>query len=215
MAHAHALSRHRLLPPHIRVVHSSPRQTGKQTQPAVPNAIIGILVFLAAEAMLFAGLISAFLVLRANSAGWPPPDQPRLPVEVTAVNTLILLLSAYTMHRAVQAIRTDRIRQLIWWLLRTGLLGMLFLTVQGAEWIRLVGYGLRINSSAYGATFYTVIGCHGLHAFGGLVVLLAVLWKALHGRYSARDHVAVEVCRLYWSFVVGIWPVLYVLVYLM
>ena len=185
------------------------------TEPAVPFFVIGTLVFLGTEAMFFAGLISAFLVLRAGSAVWPPPDQPRLPVAVTAVNTLILLFSGYTIHRALAAIRGDRTRDLIRWLTVTVLLGAMFLAVQGTEWVRLVHFGLGVSSGVYGATFYTLIGAHGLHVLGGMIVLLAVLRNASRGRYSVRQCAAIEAGQLYWLFVVGVWPVLYILVYLM
>lgn len=181
----------------------------------VPDAVLGLLIFLGTEAMFFAGLISAFLVLRAGSTEWPPPDQPRLPVAVTGVNTLVLLLSGYTVGRARSAIRRARTADLAWWLTLTALLGTVFLAIQGTEWVRLVGYGLRATSGVYGATFYTLIGCHGLHVLGGVLALLVVLRHAVRGGYSARDHVGVEACRLYWSFVVAIWPVLYALVYLL
>ncbi len=199
----------------MRVVHSAPGGARRSERTALPNAVIGMLMFLGTEAMLFAGFISALLVLRANSGQWPPADQPRLPVTVTAVNTLILLASGFTIARALRAIRAGRTEQLSWWLWATALLGTIFLSVQGAEWIRLINYGLHVSSGIYGATFYTLIGCHTLHVLGGVILLLAVLWRAVHGRYTARAHVAVEVCRLYWTFVVGVWPLLYVLVYLM
>ena len=51
-------------------------------------------MFLGAEAMFFAGLIGAYIVFRVGSAIWPPPFQPRLPVAITAVNTLILVSPA-------------------------------------------------------------------------------------------------------------------------
>jgi len=199
----------------LRVAYSSGRpRRAPGSGPLVPNAVIGTLIFLGAEAMLFGGLISIFLVLRAGDGAWPPVDQPRLPVLVTAVNTLILLLSGYTMHRAGAALRSDDGRELRQWLTATVLLGALFLGVQGVEWIRLIRYGLSATQSNYGGTFYTLIGCHALHVLGGVVLLLAVLRSALRGRYTARSCGAVEACRLYWSFVVGIWPLLYVLVYL-
>jgi cytochrome c oxidase subunit 3 len=184
-------------------------------QPAVPDAVVGTLIFLGAEAMFFAGLISAFLVLRAGHATWPPPDQPRLPIAVTAVNTLILLYSGYTMRRAVLAIRAGRVQELNRWLGITVLLGLTFLGVQGTEWLRLLRYGLTVTSGVYGSTFYTLIGCHGLHVLGGVVVLLTVLWHALQGRFSPQQHGAVEASRFYWFFVVGVWPILYGLVYLL
>jgi heme/copper-type cytochrome/quinol oxidase subunit 3 len=184
-------------------------------RPLVPNAVIGTLVFLGAEAMFFGGLMSSLLVLRAGIATWPPADQPRLPIAVTAVNTLILLLSAHTMRRAADGVRSDRASELRRWLTATAVLGAIFLGVQGMEWVRLVRYGLSATSSTYGGTFYTLIGCHALHVLGGVALLLLVLRGARRGRYSARACATVEACRLYWYFVVGVWPLLYVLVYVL
>jgi heme/copper-type cytochrome/quinol oxidase subunit 3 len=181
---------------------------------AINKSFFGLLIFLGTEAMFFAGLISAFLILKAGSGVWPPMDQPRLPVEITALNTLVLLASAYTMHRAVRGIRAGQQKPLINWLATTGALGTIFLGVQGTEWIRLVNYGLTFTSSNYGATFYTLIGAHGLHVFAAVIVLAVVFLRALQQKYSALHHNGLELCRLYWFFVVGIWPVLYGLVYL-
>jgi len=189
----------------------SPRS---QAHATTPNALIGTLVFLGAEAMFFAGLISSFLVLRAGSPVWPPADQPRLPVAVTFVNTLILLFSGYSMTRTLHAMRADRRQEANRLLGITVLLGLTFLTVQGTEWLRLVHYGMVMTSGVYAAIFYTIIGCHGLHVLVGLVLLIAVLWHALQGRFTAHAHVPIEAGRLYWLFVVGVWPLLYVLVYL-
>ncbi len=184
--------------------------------PAVPrvfeNGVLAMAVFLATEAMLFAGLVSAFLILRAGAPVWPPPGQPRLPVAVTGANTVVLLASAWTMHRAVVATRAARAAFLPW-LAATTALGATFLLVQGAEWVALLRHGLRASSSLYGATFYTVIGCHGLHVAAAVVTLAALLTWA-HRVPARQCRTRVQVCRLYWTFVVAVWPVLYVLVYL-
>ena len=166
--------------------------------------------------MLFAGLVGAFLVFRMGSITWPPPSQiqVRLPIEVTGINTVILLLSGYTMFRALRAIWTDRQRELRRWLLITGILGSIFLIVQGTEWFRLVHGGLTLSSGVYGSIFYVLIGCHALHVLGAVLWLLSVLVLAATGRFSANRHIGVEVCAIYWTFVVALWPILYVLVYL-
>lgn len=184
------------------------------TGPPVSNAHLGMLIFLGAEAMFFAGLIGAFLVFRLGSVTWPPPFQPRLPVMITGINTAILLLSAYTMHRALRAIRRGNHAGLVGGLIATVLLGMIFLGVQGSEWIRLVHFGLTLASGSYGATFYALIGVHGFHVLGALLWLLIVLVVSRRHRFSASNHVAVQLCGMYWYFVVGLWPILYTLVYL-
>ena len=180
----------------------------------VGNVYIAILLFIGAEVMFFAGLIGAFIVFRFGSAIWPPPLQTRLPVEVTGVNTVILLFSAYTMFRAWRAVRNGNRRGLLQGLWMTAILGAIFLAVQGYEWIRLLGFGLTMSSGVYGATFYTLIGFHALHVFGALCWLLVVLTMARNNRFSANRHVALDLCGMYWSFVVILWPVLYTLVYL-
>lgn len=181
---------------------------------SINKAFLGLLIFLGTEAMFFAGLISAFLILRAGSGAWPPSGQPRLPVTVTGINTLFLLFSGYTMHRSLKAARADNQKAIVSWLSITGLLGAIFLGVQGSEWIRLVHYGLTFTSSLYGGIFYTLIGCHGLHVLAAVIVLLVILGRARARRYSVYHHTGVALCQIYWLFVVGIWPVLYILVYL-
>src|ERR1019366_3006034 len=61
----------------------------------LPNAVLGMIIFVIAEIMFFAALMSAHTIARSSALGgvWPPPGQPRLPVERTAINTCVLLLS--------------------------------------------------------------------------------------------------------------------------
>ena len=178
------------------------------------NAYIGLLMFLGAETMFFAGLIGSFLVFRVAHEVWPPAMLPRLPVGVTGVNTLILLASALTMRRARAAIRGGAQRELVRMLLVTAVLGVVFLLVQGYEWIRLLQYGLTLASGVYGATFYVLVGCHAAHVLGAVGWLLSVLRLAVRRRYTAGAHAGVALCAMYWYYVVALWPILYGLVYL-
>ena len=62
----------------------------KRAKPPVSSGVIGMLIFMVTEAMFFAALISAYLVIRSGIEEWPPWGQPRLPIETTAFNTLVL-----------------------------------------------------------------------------------------------------------------------------
>src|SRR5262249_24301151 len=124
----------------------------------------------AAEFMFFTGLIGAFIVFRGAAPNWPPPDLPRLPIGITAANTVVLLASLVPMTRALRAIRRDDRLAAARHVLVTAALGTTFLAVQGLEWVRLVQHGLTLSSGTYGGIFYVLIGCHGLH------VLVAVVW---------------------------------------
>jgi heme/copper-type cytochrome/quinol oxidase subunit 3 len=130
------------------------------------------------------------------------------------VNTIILLFSGVVMQLAVRAARAGRSPLLLRRLAITVALGAVFLAVQGYEWLRLIGYGLKLSSGVYGATFYTLIGCHGAHVLGAVVWLLVVLAQARQGRFSEKNFAGVELAAMYWTFVVAVWPVLYGLVYL-
>ncbi len=181
---------------------------------SLSNARLGMFMLLCGESVFFGGLVAACLHLRLSADVWPPPGQPRLPVGLTALNTLVLLASSVTLSRALGALRAGDGRALVRGLARTLGLGAVFLAVQGLEWIRLVRFGLTMSSGAYGATFYTLIGVHGAHVLGAVTWLVLVLWAATRGRYRPERHVGLATCAIYWHFVVALWPVLYVLVYL-
>ena len=182
--------------------------------PVLNNAHLAVLMLLGAEVMFFAGLIGAFLVFRLSATVWPPPFQPRLPIGVTGVNTAILLASAVTMHLGVRAARADALATLVRQLTMTALLGLVFLVVQGYEWLRLIHFGLTASSSIYGGMFYALIGAHGFHVLCGLIWLLVVRAQAGRGRFSKSRFAGVQTSGIYWTFVVALWPVLYGLVYL-
>lgn len=188
--------------------------TRRQTPSAVSNARLAIAVVIAAESMLFTGLIGAYLVFRLAAPAWPPADLPRLPLGVTAVNTLILLASVVPITRALRAVRRDDRPGFVRGLEHTALAGALFLAVQGAEWTRLVGHGLTLASGPYGATFYVLIGCHGLHVLAAVAWLGVTAVLARRGAFSAASHGALEMCAVYWYFVCALWVVLFPLVYL-
>jgi cytochrome c oxidase subunit 3 len=188
---------------------------GEEQRPFISNAMLAILMLIGSEMMLFSGLIGAFLVFRLQAPFWPPPGLPQLPLAITWLNTFVLLASAGTMFLAVRAVHQSRQRLLRRWLAVTALLGVAFLSIQGSEWVNLVAHGLRLSSGTYGATFYTLIGCHGVHVTAAVVWLLFVLGGAIRGRYNAYNPAGVELCAVYWYFVCAIWPVLFALVYLM
>jgi heme/copper-type cytochrome/quinol oxidase subunit 3 len=177
--------------------------------PLPPAAVLGTVLVIACDVMLFAGLLFVFWVLRLAAPVWPPPLQPRLPLGLTAMNTLVLLASGAVITWTGPHARVVRR------LAAAMVLGALFVAVQGYEWVRLVGFGLTVTSGTYGALFYTVIGAHALHVVVALAWLGATLVRAARiGSGGDRD-ATMEACVLYWRFVVALWPPLYVCVYLL
>lgn len=180
------------------------------------NAKLGVLILLGAETMLFAGLIGAFLVFRMGNVTWPPLSHAdiQLPRLVTGINTVLLIISGVSMFIALRAIQLDYVKYLRYFLVFTGVLGLIFLIIQGTEWIQLIHQGLTLQSGVYGGIFYVLIGCHAIHVLGAVIWLAIVVSKAIAGRYSSARYIGVETCAIYWIYVVALWPILYVLVYL-
>ena len=181
-------------------------------EPLIPSGVMGVLLFVLPEVMLFAGLVSAHGITKASIRGgiWPPPGQPRLPIELTAVNSVFLLLSGVALFlggRALAAKAPTAGR----WLLAAVALGGLFVAIQGFEWVGLVREGLTLSSSTHGSFFYVIIGMHALHAVVAIGLLAHALYRHSKGRLELSQLQALQV---FWYFVVGIWPVLYVQVYL-
>lgn len=182
--------------------------------PPLPNSTIAIVVILVGEAMLFAGLVGAYLVFRFSAPDWPPPDLPRLPLGLTIANTLVLLASVVPITGALRATRSGDAEAIRRGIVLTAAMGGVFLAVQGFEWARLVAHGLTLGSSVYGATFYLLIGTHAAHVLGAVVWLAVLAWMAGRGTLTAERRGALEMGTVYWYFVCVLWVALFALVYL-
>lgn len=176
----------------------------------ISSGALGMLLFIGTELMMFAGLISAFLIVRAGFRGpWPPPGQPRLPVEETLWNTGALLLSGVVLLVA-HVLYPRGPRRALLPLVVSIVLGGLFVGLQGVEWVALLKQGLTLTSSSHGSFFYLIVGAHAAHALGALLALAYVAVRVARGTVTRSELVTVE---LFWAFVVVLWPFIYARVY--
>ena len=187
----------------------------RSTEPGahrVPNAVLGMIIFVAAEVMFFAALMSAHTIARSSAMGglWPPPGQPRLPVERTAVNTTALLLSGVLLWAGNYHMRSKP-KVARRYLAGAIALGIAFVFLQGVEWVALLREGLTLTSSSHGAFFYLIVGAHALHAVAAITALAWVYLRMRHGELVAGTFMATQV---FWYFVVFLWPIIYLRVYL-
>ncbi|EKQ69900.1 heme/copper-type cytochrome/quinol oxidase, subunit 3 [Leptolyngbyaceae cyanobacterium JSC-12] len=177
------------------------------------HRVLGVIVFLIAEAMIFLGLFTAYLTFRAVSPTWPPEGTPELELLLPGVNTMILISSSFVIHNADVAVKKNDVKGLQKWFGITAAMGAIFLAGQLYEYFHLE-FGLTTN--LFASTFYVLTGFHGLHVLFGLVLILAVLWRSLKpGHYSSSSHFGVEAAEIYWHFVDVVWIVLFILLYLL
>lgn len=190
----------------------SPPARPAKRRPLLPSAVLGMLIFVVTEAMLFAGMVSAYQIVRSRAPEgfWPPPAQPRLPIWETAINSGFLLASGVVLFFANRAFEKDR-AQAAKLLLVSLILGAAFVGLQGSEWVALISEGLTITTSAHAGFFYLIVGAHGLHATAALLYMFSV-WRQL--RTDTLDPTRFYAAQVLWFFVVGLWPFLYARVYL-
>jgi cytochrome c oxidase subunit III len=184
--------------------------TALRREPLIPSAVLGTLLFVFAEMMMFSGLISAVTIARASAPVWPPAAEVPLPVAVTAFNSAVLLVSGMFLHLGARAFRSER-RGTPAMLLMSMLTGAFFVCFQGYEWVQLLRQGLTLESSLHGGFFYLIVGAHALHAIAGLGVLCIAYLRLRQARLQSDFLAATQVL---WYFVVALWPFLYVRVYL-
>jgi len=174
--------------------------------------VLGLLIFLVSESLMFGGLFAAYLTLRGAAAVWPP-EETEVELLVPAINTIILVSSSFVIHLGDSAIKKDEVANLRKWYILTALMGVIFLGGQVYEYVTL-GYGLTTN--LFANCFYLMTGFHGLHVFVGVLLILGVLWRSRRaGHYSATKHTGVEMAEIYWHFVDIIWIVLFTLIYIL
>ena len=174
--------------------------------------VLGLLVFLASESLMFGGMFAAYLLYRGAASVWPP-QETEVELLLPTINTIILVSSSFVIHQGDKAIKNNNISALRKWYVATAIMGAIFLGGQVYEYLTL-GYGMTTN--IFANCFYLMTGFHGLHVTVGILLILGVLWRSRRqNHYNQTKHVGVEMAEIYWHFVDIIWIVLFSLLYIL
>jgi cytochrome c oxidase subunit III len=168
-----------------------------------PAAKVGLGVFLAVAGALFALLISAYS-MRTSMADWRSLPLPRL----LWFNTGVLVVSSIALHWAYMAARRNSREDVITGLLVGGASAVTFLIGQLLVWQQLDVSGYFLAKNPANAFFYLITATHGLHLIGGLVALGRTIAKVWRGVELVRLRLSVELCAIYWHFLLLVWLVL-------
>ena len=178
------------------------------------GTLLGFWIYLMSDALIFATLFATFGVLSSSFAGGPSPRHI-FELDIVALNTAILLLSALTCGFAMIAMHGGRLSAVRFWLLITGLLGIAFVGVELFEFGNLIAEGATPQRSAYLSAFFTLVGTHGLHVSLG-VVWIAVMLVQLGQRGLHPDNRRRLLClSMFWHFLDVIWIGVFTFVYLL
>lgn len=192
--------------------------------------------FLISDTFTFASLLIGYAALRfTQSAYWPKPsevfasipihglDSMKMPLVFVSFMTFLLIVSSYTMVRAVQeGYRMNR-AGVVKFLIPTIACGAMFLGCQYLEWTHLIHDGMTATTASettkvlnFGQLFFVITGFHGLHVFGGVVLLTWLMIETMNGRFDRTGHYEmVEKIGLYWHFVDLVWVYVFLCFYLL
>ena len=206
------------------------------TSTGLDNKKIAVWAFIGSECMLFASLISTYLIYKGRSVVGPYPHETCLPptcstplkailnIPVTSASTFVLLMSSLAMVLALAAVENkdqpkDTLGERILgssklWLWMTALLGATFLGFQAFEFTSFVHEGLTIRTNLFGSSFFTLTGFHGAHVSAGVLWLTTLLFIDFKRGLNHHDAINVDLCALYWHFVDVVWIVIFTVVYL-
>jgi len=172
----------------------------------LPAAKIGLGVFLAVVGSLFALFVSAYF-MRMAVADWRPLPVP----DVLWPNTGMLILSSVALQWAVVSARRGQIDGVRLGLVAGGAYAVAFLVGQLLAWWQLTAGGYLLASNPANAFFYLITAVHGLHLLGGLVALGRTIARVWRGADLARVRLSVELCAMYWHFLLLVWLLLFAL----
>jgi cytochrome c oxidase subunit III len=169
---------------------------------------IALRVFLAVVAVLFLLLLTAY-GSRMVYEDWRPAPQ----VGLLWANTFVLILSSVALHWALYSIRRGRVDAMRGGLLAGGAFTVVFLFGQILAWRQLATMVYFDVTNPAIAFFYLITGLHGVHLLGGLMAWGGTVARVWGDFDAAKVRQSVELCTVYWHFLLLVWLVLFGLLF--
>lgn len=177
------------------------RDRGALTLPPVKVALG---VFLAVATSLFALFISAY-AMRMDYPDWHPVPEPKL----LWLNTGVLMVTSLAMQWTRAAAQQGNGASVRIGLATVGLLTFAFLGGQLAAWQQLNAEGYFLATNPANAFFYLLTAVHGVHLLGGLWVWIKTSARIWRGVSIGKIRVSVELCSVYWHYLLLVWLILF------
>lgn len=171
----------------------------------------GMVLFILAEAVLFASFIASYFFIMANSNTWPLGGIEEPTLFWPSVGTVLLVGSSVPMFLADRSAQQGHQAGLRAALAVAWVMAALFLALQVREF-RRESFGLA--DTAYGSLFLTITGLHGLHVVTALIMSLVIQVRVWLGHFTPARRLAITNVGLYWHFVDAVWIVIFISLYL-
>jgi cytochrome c oxidase subunit 3 len=170
----------------------------------LPVAKVGLGVLLAALGSLFALFISAYF-MRMQLADWQPVPKPTL----LWINTGVLMLSSAALQWTRAAADGGNLRRVKAGLLAAGGAALAFVAGQLFAWQQLTATGHFLTANPASSFFYLITALHGVHLLGGGVALGRVAVRVWRGSDVDQLRLSLDLCSMYWDFLLLMWLILF------
>lgn len=185
---------------------------------------IGMWIFLYSEILLFGGLFVLYAVYFYTYAESFVSGGKELDRVIGSLNTIVLLVSSFTVAASITAIQQGKVKRTIWLLLASLACGFIFLINKYFEWGAKFHHGIYPNSeklvdgdpgeNIFFGLYYVITGLHGLHVIIGMVLLAISLILVMRGTITGERFAMLDNSGLYWHLVDLIWIFVFPLFYL-
>jgi cytochrome o ubiquinol oxidase subunit 3 len=200
----------------IGLTHRASEDTGLGNRGPQSKSIVvpyGFWLFVLSDMVIFSALFATYATLVHATDGGPTTNQ-LFDRSLVAIETLALLLSSFVCGLAMI---TAKRSNMVWtqgWLVLTGLLGLVFLSIEFYEFGKMIAEGAGPQRSAFLSSFFTLVGCHGLHVTAGLLwlgTMMAQIWAKGFQPHIMRRLLCFSV---FWHALDIIWVAIFTIVYL-
>jgi cytochrome o ubiquinol oxidase subunit 3 len=200
----------------IGLTHGGSEDTGLGHRGPESKSIVvpyGFWLFILSDMVLFSALFASYATLVHATDGGPATGE-LFNRSLVAVETGALLLSSFVCGLAMI---TAKRGNMVWtqvWLVLTGLLGFIFLSIELYEFATMIGEGAGPQRSAFLSSFFTLVGCHGAHVTAGLLwlgTMMAQIWAKGFQPHILRRLLCFSV---FWHALDIIWVAIFTIVYL-
>ncbi|KZS70513.1 cytochrome C oxidase subunit III [Mycobacterium kansasii] len=173
--------------------------------------------FVLFETLVFTAYFSFYLFYRTQSTELFLRSQAQLDLRIGAFNTLILLLSSWSVARCVQSARVHAYRAALTDAFLTAFCGLVFLVAKVLEWAKQIRMGNSLTANDFFTYYFFLTGIHFVHLLIGFVVIGVVVYQlrdpARTGQGSRGSQRLVETCATYWHTVDFLWVLIFALLY--
>jgi cytochrome o ubiquinol oxidase subunit III len=201
----------------IGLTHGGSEDTGLGHRGPESKSIVvpyGFWLFVLSDMVLFSALFATYATLAHATDGGPASNQ-LFDRNLVAVETLALLVSSFVCGLAMIAAKRANMLWTQGWLLLTGLLGFVFLSIELYEFASMIGEGAAPQRSAFLSAFFTLVGTHGLHVTFGIVWLVTLMVQVRQHGLIAENQRRLMCLSMFWHFLDVVWIGVFTFVYLM